>query len=58
MSAPHLAFEWLHRQVHDHVCLECLLLDKALEADMTLEGPDTVVDQHVPLQVSGECELP
>lgn len=41
----------------DHVRLECLLLDEALEADVTLEGPDAVVDQHVPLQVGGECEL-
>lgn len=54
----HLAFEGLHRQVDDHVRLERLLLDEALEADVTLEGPDAVVDQHVPLQVGGERELP
>lgn len=40
------------------MCLERLLLDEALEADVTLEGPDAVVDQHVPLQVGRECELP
>lgn len=55
---PNLAFEWFHRQVNDHMCLECLFLDEALEADMTLEGPYAVVDQHVPLQVGRECELP
>lgn len=55
---PNLAFEWFHRQVNNHVCLECLFLDEALEADMTLEGPYAVVDQHVPLQVGRECELP
>lgn len=42
----------------DHVRLERLLLDEALEADVTLEGPDAVVDQHVPLQVGRERELP
>lgn len=31
--------------------LERLFLDEALEADVALEGPDTVVDEHVPLQV-------
>lgn len=40
------------------MCLERLLLDEALEADVTLERPDAVVDQHVPLQVGGESELP
>lgn len=44
--------------MHDHVRLEGLLLDEALEADVTLEGPDAVVDQHVPLQVGGQGELP
>lgn len=54
----HLALEGLHREVDDHVRLERLLLDEALEADVTLEGPDAVVDQHVPLQVGRERELP
>lgn len=56
--ASHLAFERLHGQVDDHVRLERLLLDEALEADVTLEGPDAVVDQHVSLQVGRERELP
>lgn len=38
--------------------LECLFLDEALEADVTLERSDTVVDEHVPLQVGREGELP
>lgn len=42
----------------DHVGLQGLLLDEALEADVTLEGPDAVVDEHVPLEVGGQGELP
>lgn len=42
----------------DHVGLESLFLDEALEADVTLEGPDAVVDEHVPLQVGRQGELP
>lgn len=38
--------------------LESLFLDEALEADVTLEGPDAVVDEHVPLQVGRQGELP
>ncbi len=38
--------------------LEGLFLDEALEADMTLEGSDAVVDEHVPLQVRRQSELP
>lgn len=38
--------------------LEGLLLDEALEADVTLEGSDAVVDEHVPLQVGRQGELP
>ena len=38
--------------------LEGLFLDEALEADVTLEGSDTVVDEHVPLQVGRQGELP
>ena len=41
----------------DHVRLEGLLLDEGLEADVALEGPDTGVDEHVPLQVGGEGKL-
>ena len=37
--------------------LERLFLDEALEADVTLERPDAVVDEHVPLQVGGQGEL-
>lgn len=37
--------------------LEGLFLDEALEADVTLEGPDAVVDEHVPLQVGRQGEL-
>ena len=37
--------------------LEGLLLDEALEADVTLEGSDAVVDEHVPLQVGRQGEL-
>lgn len=54
----HLAFERLHRQVDNHVRLEGLLLDEALEADVTLEGSDAVVDEHVSLQVGRQSELP
>lgn len=56
--ASHLAFERLHRQVDNHVRLEGLLLDEALEADVTLEGSDAVVDEHVSLQVGRQGELP
>lgn len=56
--SSYLAFERLDRQVDDHVCFEGLFLDKGLEADVTLEGPDAGVDQHVPLEVSREGELP
>lgn len=38
--------------------LEGLFLDEALEADVTLEGSDAVVDEHVPLQVGRQGELP
>lgn len=38
--------------------LEGLLLDEALEADVTLEGSDAVVDEHVSLQVGRQSELP
>lgn len=38
--------------------LERLFLDEALEADVTLERSDAVVDEHVPLQVGREGELP
>lgn len=44
--------------MHNHVCLECLFLNEALEADVTLERSHAVVDQHVPLQVGREGELP
>lgn len=37
--------------------LEGLFLDEALEADVTLERPHAVVDEHVPLQVGGQGEL-
>lgn len=53
----HLALERLYRQVDNHVCLEGLLLDEALEAHMTLERSDAVVDEHVPLQVGRQREL-
>lgn len=38
--------------------LERLLLHKGLEANVALVGPDTGVDQHVPLHVGLERELP
>ena len=38
--------------------LEGLLLDEALKADVTLERSDAVVDEHVPLQVGRQGELP
>lgn len=41
----------------NHVRLEGLLLDEALEAHVTLERSDTVVDEHVPLQVGRQREL-
>lgn len=56
--ASHLAFERLHGQVDNHVRLEGLFLDEALEADVTLEGSDAVVDEHVSLQVGRQGELP
>lgn len=37
--------------------LEGLFLDEALEANVTLEGPDAVVDEHMPLQVGRQGEL-
>lgn len=44
--------------MNNHVGLECLFLDEALEADVTLERPYTVVYQHMPLQVGRQRELP
>lgn len=41
----------------DHVGLQGLLLDEALEADVTLERSDAVVDEHVPLEVGRQGEL-
>ena len=38
--------------------LEGLLLHKGLEADVALVGPDAGVDQHVPLHVGLQGELP
>lgn len=43
--------------MNDHVGLEGLLLDEALEADVTLEGSDAVVNQHVPLQIGRQREF-
>lgn len=43
--------------MNDHVGLQGLLLDEALEADVTLEGSDAVVNQHVPLQVGRQREF-
>lgn len=57
LSNTDLAFEGFDRQVNDHVCLQRLFLDEALEANVTLEGSDAVVDQHVSLQVGGQSEL-
>ena len=37
--------------------LEGLFLDEAFEADVTLEGSHTVVDEHMPLQVGRQGEL-
>lgn len=37
--------------------LEGLLLDEALETHVTLERPNAVVDEHVPLQVGRQREL-
>lgn len=41
----------------DHVSFQSLLLNEGLEADVTLKGPDTGVDQHVPPQVCRQREL-
>ena len=38
--------------------LEGLLLHEGLETDVTLVGPDAGVDQHVPLHVRLQGELP
>lgn len=38
--------------------LESLLLHEGLEADVALVGPDAGVDQHVPLHVRLQRELP
>lgn len=53
----HLALERFHRQVDNHVCFKCLLLNKGLEADVALERAHTGVNQHVSLQVCRKCEL-
>lgn len=58
LAAGYLAFEWLHRRVYNHVGLEGLLLHEGLEADVALVGPDAGVDQHVPLHVGLQGELP
>lgn len=54
---PYLALKGFHRKVDDHVSFQSLLLDEGLEADVTLKGPDTSMDQHVPPQVCRQCEL-
>lgn len=54
----HLAFEGLHVRVDNHVCLEGLFLHKALVAEVALVGADVGVDQHVPLHVGQQRELP
>lgn len=53
----YLALKGFHRKVDNHVSFQSLLLDEGLETDMTLKGPDTGVDQHVPPQVCRQCEL-
>lgn len=58
LMAQYLAFEWLHRRVYNHVGLESLLLHEGLEADVALVGSDAGVDQHVPLHVCLQRELP
>lgn len=42
----------------NHVGLEGLLLHEGLEADVALVWPDAGVDQHVPLHVGLQGELP
>lgn len=57
-EAWYLALEWLHGRVYNHVGLEGLLLHEGLEADVALVGPNAGVDQHVPLHVGLQGELP
>lgn len=53
----YLAFIGLDVRVDDHVSLESLLLDEALEAHVALVGPYVGVDEDVALHVGQQCEL-
>lgn len=53
----HLAFVGFNVRVDDHVGLEGLFLDKALEAEVALVGPDVSMDQDVTLHVGQKGEL-
>lgn len=57
-GVSHLALVWLDVGMNNHVSLEGLLLHKALVAQVALVGPHVSVDQHVPLHVGQQCELP
>lgn len=53
----HLAFIGLDVRVDDHVSLERLLLDEALEAHVALVGSYVGVDEDVALHVGQQREL-
>lgn len=53
----HLAFIGLVVGVDNHVGLERLLLDEALEAHVALVGPDVGVDKNMALHVCQQREL-
>lgn len=52
-----LALVWFDVGVDDHMSLERLFLDKALEAHVTLVGPYVGVDEDVSFHVGQQGEL-
>lgn len=54
----YLAFKRLDIRVNNHMCLESLLLHKALEAQMALVCSDIGVDQDMSLHVGQQSKFP
>lgn len=57
MALTNLAFIGLDVRVDNHVGLESLFLDEALEAHVALVRPYVGVDEDVTLHVGQQCEL-